>query len=38
MKKNGKNKQNSNFHKVTGNAIGYKTNFPACSPSPGNTF
>ena len=38
MKKNGKNDQNSNFHKVAGNEIGHKKNFPKCSPSPGDTF
>jgi len=38
MKKNGKNDQNSNFHKVAGNALGHKKNFPTCSPSPGDTL
>ena len=38
MKKNGKNDQNSNFHKVAGNAIGHKNNFPKWFSSPGDTF
>ena len=33
-----KNSWKSNFHKVAGNAIGHKKNFPKCSPSPGDTF